>query len=121
MGYVKIKAVIGLPDKSILKEVDFLADSGSWYMVLPPSIVEELKLSPVAKRTLTLVDGRKAEFPIVVVYVKALDSETITLAAVAESPEPLFGISTMEDLGIAINPVTGKAEKVRTAGLILRL
>jgi predicted aspartyl protease len=68
-----------------------------------------------------LADGRKFKAQLVVVYVKALDSESITLAAVAESPEPLLGTSTMEDLGIAIDPTTGEAKKVRVAGFMLKL
>jgi hypothetical protein len=52
MGYVKIKATIGSPDNARLMDVEFLA--GSWYMVLTPSIVKELKLSPVATRRLGL-------------------------------------------------------------------
>lgn len=120
MGYVRIKATVGSPDKTRLMEVEFLADNGSWYMVLPPSIVSELKLSPVATRSLVLADGRRLEAPLVVVYVRALDSESIALAAVADSPESLFGTSTMEDLGIAIDPTTGEARKVRAAGLMLK-
>lgn len=120
MGYVKIKAVVGSPDKARLKEVEFLADSGSWYMVLQPAVVEELKLSPAATRTMVLADGRKFEAPLVVLYVRALDRESIALAAVADTPEPLLGISTMEDLGIALDPTTGEATKVRAAGLMLR-
>lgn len=119
MGYVKIRAAIGSPDKARLKEVEFLVDGGSWYMVLTPSIVEELELKPVATRSLVLAGGRKIEAPLVVVYVRALHSESIALAAVAESPKPLFGASTMEDLGIAIDPTTGEAKKVRPAGLML--
>jgi len=120
MGYVKIKAIVGSPDRARLKEVEFLADSGSWYMVLQPAIVEELKLSPAATRTMVLADGRKYEAPLVVLYVRALDRESIALAAVADTPEPLLGISTMEDLGIALDPSTGEATKVRAAGLMLR-
>lgn len=63
--------------------------------------------------------GRKVELPLVVVYVQALGEETIALAAVADYLEPIFGTSIMEDLGIEINPVTGKAERVRAAGLML--
>jgi len=120
MGYVKIKATVGSPDKARLREVEFLVDSGSWYMVLPPSIAEELKLTPVATRSLVLADGRKIKTPLVVVYVRALDGESVALAAVADSPEPLLGTSTMEDLGIAIDPTTGEARKVRAAGLMLK-
>lgn len=116
---MKIKATIGSPDKARMLDVEFLTDSGSWYTVLPPSIVEELKLSPVATRSLILADGRRLEAPLVVVYLRALDSESIALAAVAESPEPLLGTSAMEDLGIAIDPTTGEARKVRAAGLML--
>jgi len=119
MGYMKIRATVGCPDGARLMEVEFLADNGSWYMVLPPSIVRELGLSPVATRSLVLADGRKLEAPLVVVYVKALEGESIALAAAADSSEPLLGTSTLEDLGIAIDPTTGEARKVRAAGLML--
>lgn len=119
MGYVKIKATIGSPDKARLKEVEFLADIGSWYMVVQPAVVKELKISPVAGRTMVLADGRKFEAPLVVLYVRVLDSESVALAAVADTPEPLLGISTMEDLDIAIDLTTGEATKVRAKGPML--
>jgi predicted aspartyl protease len=119
MGYVKIRATVGSPDRKRLKEVEFLADSGSWFMVLQPSIVKELGLTPVATRNVILADGRRFDAPLVVVYLKAFDSETVNLSVVADSPEPLFGISTMEDLGIEIDPTKGEAKKVRAAGLML--
>lgn len=53
------------------------------------------------------------------VYANALDGESIALAAVLESPEPLLGTSVMEDLGIAIDPTSGEARRVRASGLIL--
>jgi len=118
-GHVKIKAIVGSPDKARLKEVEFLADGGSWYMVVQPAMVKELKLSPVASRTMVLADGRRFEAPLVVLYVRALDGESVALAAVADTPEPLLGASTMEDLGIAMDPTTGEATKVRAAGLML--
>jgi len=119
MEYVKIKALVGPPDKSRLKEVEFLADTGSSYMVLLPVMAAELNLAPVATRILMLADGRKTGAPLVVVYAKALDGESIALAAVLESPEPLLGTSVMEDLGIAIDPTSGDARGVRASGLIL--
>ncbi len=88
-------------------------------MVIQPAVVKELKISPVASRMMVLADGRKFEAPLVVLYVRALDSESITLTAVADTPDPLLGISTMEDLGIAIDPTTGEATKVRATGLML--
>jgi len=113
------KCTIGSPDKTRLKEVEFLADGGSWYMVVQPAMVKELKINPVASRTMVLADGRKFEAPLVVLYVRVLDSESVALAAVADTPEPLLEISTMEDLGIVIDPTTGEATKVRAAGLML--
>lgn len=110
---------MGPPDKSRLKEVEFLADTGSWYMVLPPLLAAELELTPVATRSLTLADGTKADAPLVVVYAKALDGESIALAAILKSPEPILGTSVMEDLGIAVDPVSGEARRVRASGLML--
>lgn len=120
MGYMRIKAVIGPPDKARLKENEFLADSSTWYMVLPPHIMEELGLNPVATRSLVLADGRRFEAPLIVVYVKALGGESIALAAIAETPEPLFETSIMEDLGIVVDLTTGEARRVRAAGLMLK-
>ncbi|QOJ78891.1 hypothetical protein IG193_00020 [Infirmifilum lucidum] len=57
-GFVRLKALVGSPDKTRLKEVEFLVDSSSWYMVLQPSTAEELALSPVARRKLVVADGR---------------------------------------------------------------
>lgn len=120
LGYVKkIRAAIGTPDRRHLEEFDFLADSGSWYMVLNPELVKKLRLSPVATRTIVLADGREIEVELVVVYVRAFDRDTVTLAVISNTPELLFGTSTMEDLGISLDPVSGEAKPVRRAGLML--
>lgn len=62
---MKVRTAVGSPDKARLREVEFLADSGAWYTVLPPSIVGELKLNQVAARSLVLADGRKIEAPFI--------------------------------------------------------
>ena len=112
MGFIRILSKVGTPDRSRVMEVKFLVDTGSWYMVLRPNLAKELDLKPVGKVKLTLADKRVVEADLAPTYVSVLKREMITLAALMEVPEPLLGTSTLEALGLALDPTTGEVKPV---------
>ena len=115
MGFIRILSKIGAPDKSKVTELKFLVDTGSWYLVLQPSLARELDIRPVGKVKLTLADKREVEADLAPAYVGVLGREMITLAALMETPEPLLGTSTLEALGLALDPTTGEVKPVGPA------
>jgi clan AA aspartic protease len=119
MGYVRANVLIGSADGSVIKSVEFLADTGAYYTTIPPKLAEELNIKPMAKTKLTLADKRVVEAGISLAYIKILDREGVFSIAILDVPEPLLGVSTLEGLGIKVDPTTGKFEYSRAYGLAL--
>jgi len=119
MGFIRVKASVGSPDRKKTKEEAFLADTGSWYMVLNPKLADELGLKFVGKVKLTLADKRVAEADVSPVYIKLLGREAILMAAILETPEPLLGVSVMEALGLELDPTTGEIKATKPALLLV--
>jgi len=115
VGFIRISSKVGAPDRSKMIEVRFLVDTGSWYLLLQPGLAKELNLKAVGKVKLTLADKCVVEADLAPVYVSVLDREMITLAALMEVPEPLLGTSTLEALGLALDPTTGEVKPVGPA------
>ncbi len=119
MGHVYIRAKVENPVEGILKEYEFLADTGASYMVLREKEFEELKLKPVFKTKFTLADGRVIEAPIAPVKVEAMGREAGVFVTLMDSPMLLFGAFTLEALGLAVDTSTGEVKPSRPAALLL--
>ena len=119
MGYVRVRVTIGSADKKKVKETGFLADTGAFYTTLSRGIAEEMDIKPIAKIEVVLGDKRVKEVDTSLAYIKALDREGIFQVAIMEVPEPLLGVSTLEGLGLKVDPTTGKLEYSRPYGLAI--
>lgn len=107
------------PQDARSEELEMLADSGSWYVAIPPSVAERLGLRKVGRERVKLADGREAEVDIVVVHVTVLGRTTHALAAVVDTPEPLLGTAVMEVLGLVVDPKTGEITAKRESSYML--
>jgi len=111
--------LIGSADGGVVKSVEFLADTGAYYTIIPPKLAEELNIKPIAKTKLTLADKRVVEVDISLAYIKILDRDGVFNIAIMDVPKPLLGVSTLEGLGIKVDQTTGKFEYSRPYGLAL--
>jgi len=50
-------------------------------------------------------------------YFRVLDRNGVFQVALMNSPEPIVGVTVLEDLGVRVDPVTGKLEYSRPYGL----
>jgi len=112
MGYVKVKAEIGDPEQTRVRELEFLVDTGASYMVIPPSVAEELGLKLVKETKVTLADKREVDAGYAFAYVKLLGREAPVTVLVFESPMPLLGTFTLQVLGLEVDPAR---EEVRVS------
>jgi predicted aspartyl protease len=82
-------------------------DSGASYTLLPEKIWKALKLRPIRKVTFTLADGTtiKRKISEVRIEYKGLYGTTPVILG-EEKDEALFGIFTLETLGLVLNPFT---------------
>ncbi|MEM2962379.1 MAG: aspartyl protease family protein [Candidatus Bathyarchaeia archaeon] len=105
MGYVKVLGVLSDPAKRKSVEVEFLSDTGAGYMVVPPSLAEEIGLLPVEKMKVTLADRREVEALYSFAYVKVLGREAPVPVLIMDTPMPLIGSFTLQVLGLLVDPV----------------
>ncbi|MEM2893986.1 MAG: aspartyl protease family protein [Candidatus Bathyarchaeia archaeon] len=117
MGFIRVKCSVGSADGKMIKDVDFLTDTGAFYTVIPPNLAKELNIKSVATTKLMLADKRIVEAGISLAYIKILERDGIFNIAIMDVPEPLLGVSTLEGLGIRVDPTTGKVEYSRSYGL----
>ena len=117
MGYVKVKGVISDPRRVRGLEVEFLVDTGSGYMVIPPSIARELGLESFQKTKATLADKREIEADYSFAYVKIMDREAPVPVLIMDSPLPLIGAFTLQVLGLEVNLVKEEVRPSRPFAL----
>lgn len=109
-----MRCFIANPEDRLSEELEMLADTGSWYVALPRSVAERLRLHIIGREKVTLADGREVEVDLAPIYIELLDRGTYTLAAITETPEPLLGTSVMEVLGLVIDLKSGEIRKWRS-------
>ena len=108
MGYARIKGYVANPTKRELKvELEFIVDTGAIYTVIPCSIAERLGLKEVGKRKFKIANGDVVEYPVAEAYV-IIGEEGVTSLVVLgpEEAPPLLGATTLELLGLQVDPVT---------------
>ncbi len=110
MGYVRVKGVIANPFKRDLRiEVEFIADTGAIYTMIPKHIAERLDLEEIDRRRFKIASGEVVEYPVSEAYI-VIEGRGVTSLVVigSEKTPPLLGITTLELLGFQVDPVTGK-------------
>ena len=113
MGYVRVRCLVTNPENRLSEELEMLADTGSWYVVVPRTVADKLGLRIIGREKVTLADGREVEVDLAPIYIELLGRGTYALAAIIEAPEPILGTSVMEVLGLIIDPESGEIKKRR--------
>jgi len=110
MGYVRVKGVVANPLKREIRvEVEFIADTGAIYTVIPRTIAEKLGLEIMGRRRFRVASGDIVEYPIAEAYIVIEDRGATSLVVIGpEDTVPLLGVTTLELLGYQIDPVTGR-------------
>jgi len=110
VGYVKVKGVVANPlkkDKSL--ELEFLVDTGAMYTSLPESLLQKLEITPTSKRSFLIASGERKEFPVgeARIEVEGIGVTSLVLYG-SEGVPSLLGVTTLELLGLQVDPTTGK-------------
>jgi predicted aspartyl protease len=82
MGLVRVKALFGDADKRRVREVLFLADTGAYLLIIPPSLAKDFQIEILARTELTLADRRKVEAGVSLAYFKLMDREGLFQVAI---------------------------------------
>jgi aspartyl protease family protein len=110
VGYVRVRGTVANPsDHSLSVELEFIVDTGAIYTVIPKSVAERLGLKETGRRKFKVASGEVVEFVVSEAYI-VIDGEGVTtLVAIADEKTPvLLGVTTLELLGLTVDPVTGK-------------
>jgi aspartyl protease family protein len=89
--------------------VEFVADSGAIYTMIPGHIAEKLDLKVVDKRKFKVASGEVTEYPVSEAYVIIEGMGVTSLVVIgSEKTPPILGVTTLELLGFQVDPVTGR-------------
>jgi len=119
MGYVDVRATVGNPKGAPAQEIEFLVDTGAFHSAIPRDLADDLQLEPAGEISVTLADGREIKAPISLAFIKVLDRESILPVVIINVPKPLLGATSLEGLGLRVDPSSGKLEHSRPFGAAL--
>ena len=85
--------------------VEFLADTGSLYTLVSPTLAEEIGIEFAASTTLVTANNYRAVVPLGFGRLRFLGREEPVIVGAMEVPMPLMGSTAMQALGLKINPV----------------
>ena len=95
-------------------EVNFLVDSGAVYSLVPGKILDQLDIEPYKEMSFSLADGTVLKRRVCSAYFE-YEGEGGPAPVVygEEGDEPLLGATTLESLGLVLNPFTRKLHPMR--------
>jgi clan AA aspartic protease len=118
MGTFRVEVQIGDPEGRRYERVEAVVDTGATYTSLPRPLLEALGVTPHARASFVLADGRRVEREIARTWIPIDDQIEMTLVVLAEPGDPpLLGAYALEGLRLAANPVARRL--VPVSGLLL--
>ena len=95
-------------------EVNFLIDSGAIYSLVPGKILDELDIEPHREMSFSLADGTLMKRRVCSAYFE-FEGEGGPAPGVygEEGDEPLLGATTLESLGLVLNPFSRTLHPIR--------
>lgn len=114
MGTFRQRIGVASASGEAFEELEALVDTGATYTWVPRPVLERLGVAPEESFAFVLADGRTAEYPIAQVRV-SLDGRTRVTVCVFgdEGTEPLLGAVTLEQFGLAVDPLNRRLIPVR--------
>lgn len=111
MGHVWVKARIGDPDRNKTVEVDALVDTGATLTVVPRKMALELGLKATGKIPVAIAGG-VLELERTRVWIELEGREEVVPALISDVVDKvLIGVTTLEVLGLQVDPVTGRLKE----------
>jgi len=113
MGYVWVDAVLKNPFTGRGVSVKALVDTGATLTVVPRKVADELGL-PVIGRSVVQTARGVVELEACFGVVEIMGEETPARILISDEVNTvLMGITVLEQLGLEVDPVTGKLKKTR--------
>jgi len=108
MGFVKVRAKVwNIENPTLSREVELLAGTGAIYTVLPSSLLKELGIRAIGRRKFKLANNEVVERDIGLAGIEVEGRFTYTIVVFGEENVYLLGVTTLEELGLEVDPVRG--------------
>jgi len=108
--------IMGEKGEAAMKNV--IIDTGASYTALPEDVIEKVHAWALPRTVdLELGDGRIVKANTYAVIIGVGDREAATIAVGFKGAKPAVGVRTLEDLGLKVDPTSGKLEPTRPKGL----
>ena len=115
MGMVHVAGELGA-EPARLMPIRFLVDTGAMYSFVRPEMAEELGVEFTASTTIVTADGTRSQVPLGFAYMKVMDRESTIILGAMNVPEPLLGATSLQILGLKVDPVNETLEHSRPYG-----
>ena len=97
-----------------IAEVNFLVDSGAIYSLVPGKILDLLEIEPYKEMSFSLADGTVLKRKVCSAYFEFEGEGGPAPVVYGEvGDEPLLGATTLESLGLVLNPFTRTLHPMR--------
>jgi len=108
LGFTYVKVKLVNPASPELSEViELLVDTGAVYTIVPEDVLEKLQIKRRGRRVFQTVNKQKIERDIGVATVEYMDRVAGTNVIFGkEKDTPVLGVTTLEELGLEVDPVT---------------
>ena len=110
MGYVKVKVKVrNIYEPKEEAELELLADTGAIYTIIQRKQLQTLNIKPRGKRRFKTTDGRIIEREVGLAEVEIQGQSTHSTIVFGEPKDTqVLGVTTLEELGLQVDPVTGE-------------
>ena len=107
MGTFKWPLRISSMDGQQVREIEATVDTGAAYTTLPASLLTELGIERIDKRTFLLADGRRVDMEYGRAWATINGNSEVTIVVFGEEDAPaLLGAYTLEGLALAVDPTS---------------
>ena len=114
MDTFRVQIEVGDPEGKRFETVDALVDTGATNTTLPGSLLADLGVTPHTTTVFELADGRELELGVGRTWVRIDGQQEFTQVVFAgEGTEPILGAVTLEEMGLAVDPVKRRLQPVR--------
>ena len=110
MDYVRVKAKIRNIYKPKLEvELELVADTGAIYTVVNRKHLESLEIGPTDKRRFKVADGKIVTREVGLAQIEIVNEITHSTIVFGEPEDAeVLGVTTLEELGLQVDPVAGQ-------------
>ena len=107
MGFTKANITVSNPlDASRQVELELLVDTGATFTLLPSVTLKEIGVEADVKFKLRTADGRFIERDGSTVWIEVEGKGYRVPVIVGEEDVPVLGVTTLEILGLEVDPIT---------------